>query len=206
LVFPLTVVSALAVWAACGDDDSDNPGGVDAGTDTGAPKDSGNNDPEETEAKDSGPKDTGAPDTGKPPFDAGEPSTIFPDGGEFAEAGIPCVVDGQLEEEPNDTALLANSLARVRCGYAAVPGDAGVDAGENDWLTFTIDPDGGVENFNVNYEGNVKVYVETDGQAPVDITAPGASLGDIRKGQPYYVQVRSANGQSQVWKIILSTF
>jgi len=125
---------------------------------------------------------------------------LYPDGG--PEGGIACFEGGELEEEPNDTPETANVLRPTRCGIVEVP-DAGelADGGESDWLTFELSD--ASSRFFVYYEGNVRVFVETDGQAPVDITLNDAGDLSFVKGQPYFVEVRSKDGQSQPWKVRL---
>lgn len=192
LIFSLTAIAAIGVWAACGGSDPQDVVQTDAGSDAGGDKDTS---PPDNDS--GGNKDTGAPDTGPPQkeYDAGPPIVL--DGGDF-EGGIPCVVGGELELEPNDDKLTANDLKPTRCGVVLVS-DGGVDGGESDWLTFQLGD--ASTNFYVQYAGNVKVLVETDGQAPVDITTGGKL--NFAKGQPYHVQVRSADGKTQTWRVTL---
>ena len=192
LVFGMTALAALGVWVACGGSDSQDVMNADAGSDTGQPDTS-------TPMDAGGNKDTGtdaAQEAGKV-YDAGVPNLI--DGGAEFEGGIPCVVGGDPELEPNDDRLTANNLNPTRCGAVLVT-DGGLDGGESDFLTFTLGD--ASTSFFLQYAGQVKVNVETDGQAPVDITAPDASLA-FKKGQPYFVEVRSANGRNQVWRVTL---
>jgi hypothetical protein len=191
LVFGMTAIAAIGVWAACV--------GSDGNTDLTAPDSGGY----EAGKVDSSPPDASTPDTSVPEkdagriYDAGQPNFI--DGGDEFEGGIPCVVGGDPEVEPNDDTSTANELKPTRCG-AVLVSDGGPDGGENDYLTFTL-ADASTDFF-LQYAGNVKINVETDGEAPRDITAPDASL-PFHKGQPYFVQVRSANGKSQVWRVTL---
>jgi len=198
LAFGVTLFSAIGVWVACGGSDPQDVTAPDAGNgDTSRPsepEDSGDNEPFDS----GGPKDA-APEA-RPERDSGTPLVLFPDGGPFAEAGIQCYVGGQLEEEPNNTQATANTLAPIRCGFVEVPDGGQADA-EADWMTFNVSD--AATGFFVKYEGNVKVFVETDGMAPVDITQPGASIKVFSKTQPYFVQVQSGNGQSQLWRVIL---
>ncbi|MBX3207976.1 MAG: hypothetical protein KF764_23215 [Labilithrix sp.] len=193
VLFTISVVSAAAVWAACGGSDDQDVVQTDAGTDTGAgERDSGG------EVDAGNPRDTGPADTGTDAklYDAGAPNIL--DGGEDFEGGIPCVVGGELEEEPNDTREEANPLRPTRCGVIRT--DI-VDGGESDFVTFTI-ADASTKSFFVQYAGNVKVLVETDGSAPVDITQPGVSI-PLRRDQPYYVEVKSKDGKQQFWRVSL---
>ena len=187
LIFTMSAVAAAGVWA-CGGSDGQDVVQTDAGSDTGANnQDSGSQ--TDTGAPDTGPKDSGAD---VKIYDAGQP--IILDGGDI-EGGIPCVVGGALEEEPNDTTQLANDLNPTRCGVIKI--DA-LDAGEKDYLTFTLGD--ASTNFFLQYAGNVKVLVETDGSAPIDITQGSPTL-PFKKGQPYFVEVTSKDGKQQVWRV-----
>jgi len=195
IVFGMTTLAALGVWAACGGSD-------DQGAQIGAGSDAGDaSTVDSSTAMDATPdtnQDTGTTpaDAGKL-YDAGEPNVI--DGGAEFEGGIPCVVGGEAEVEPNDDRATANELRPTRCGAVLVT-DGGLDGGESDFLTFTLAD--ASTSFFVQYAGQVHVNVETDGQAPVDVTAPDASLV-LRHHQPYFVEVRSATGKSQVWRVTL---
>ncbi len=190
-LFGMTAIAAISVWVACGS--SDDQAVVDG--DAGGPEVS----LPDTSPVDSAPKDSGIlpKQEAGPIYDAGMPNLI--DGGDEFEGGIPCVVGGDPELEPNDDTLTANELKPTRCGAVLVT-DGGTDGGESDFLTFTLAD--ASTSFFLQYAGNVSVKVETDGQAPVDITGPDASLV-LKKAQPYFVQVRSANGKSQVWRVTL---
>jgi hypothetical protein len=212
LFFVLSTVSALAVWAACGDDSSStippgtDAGGNDSGNNNNNDKDTGDNGPTDTGPKDTGAKDTGPKEAG-PVYDAGD--KIVLDSG-YVDGGVECYVGSDLEEEPNDSKALANPIRRPeagtgrpgKCGFIQVA-DAGPDSdgGEDDWLSFQLAD--AATGFYVKYEGNVRVWVETDGQAPADITATPSPTLVFAKGQDYYVRVRSANGTPATWKIIL---
>ena len=191
-MFGMTAIAAIGVWVACGG--SDDNGTVDS--DAGGPETS---QPDTSPPVDASPKDTGIDATQEagPIYDAGMPNLI--DGGAEFEGGIPCVVGGDPELEPNDDTLTANELKPTRCGAVLVT-DGGLDGGESDFLTFTLGD--ASTSFFLQYAGNVKVNVETDGMAPVDITGPDASL-ILKKHQPYFVEVRSVNGKSQVWRVTL---
>ena len=103
----LVLSGAIGAWlAACGGSDAQDV--IDA-PDTG---------PAETSTVDTSKPDTGSPDTGKPDtgpvYDAGPPNVL--DGGDLYEGGVPCVVGGLLEEEPNDDRDAANVVDPTRCG------------------------------------------------------------------------------------------
>lgn len=196
LILSMTAVAAIGVWVACGGSDDQDVTDADSGVDTGV---------------DSAKPDTGsgvdaAKDTGidvyeaGPVYDAGEPNLL--DGGPDFEGGIPCVVGGAIEIEPNDTADAATAMippVKTICG-AVIAADGGPDGGESDWVQFNLGD--ASTTFYVQYAGNVKVHVETDGMAPVDISAPNATLV-MKKGQPYYVEVRSKDGRTQTWRVSL---
>lgn len=190
LLFTMSAVAAAGVWAACGGSDGQDVVQTDAGSDTGGgDKDSGSGEVDSGGREDSGPKDSGA-DVKQ--YDAGQPNIL--DGGDL-EGGIPCVVGGELEDEPNDNRVLANELNPTRCGVIKI---GPTDAGESDFLTFTLGD--ASTDFYLQYAGNVKVVVETDGSAPVDITQ-GAPVLPFKKGQPYFVEVTSKDGKQQVWRV-----
>ena len=193
LVLGMATLAAVGVWVACGgSDNQDVQIGTDGGGDTGI---------------DSSPAVDAAPDTNQdtgvttmeagPIYDAGVPNVI--DGGAEFEGGIPCVVGGEAEVEPNDDRSTANELRPTRCG-AVLVSDGGLDGGESDFLRFTLGD--ASTSFFLQYAGQVHVNVETDGSAPVDITQPDASL-TLKHNQPYFVEVRSATGKSQVWRVTL---
>lgn len=193
LFFGVSAMTAIGVWVACGGSETQDVVATDAGADR-EERDTAPPPPPPPPPQDSGTKvDSG------PVRDAGKEVILYPDGG--PEAGIPCFEGGELEEEPNDLPVLANQLRPTRCGIVEVP-DAGLlaDGGESDWLTFQLSD--ASTGFFVYYEGNVRVFVETDGQAPVDISEKDASLS-FHRGQPYYVQVKSKNGRTQAWKVRL---
>src|SRR5690606_34674575 len=112
------------------------------------------------------------------------------------------VEGGELEDEPNDTHGEADEMKPTRCGVVKI--DA-LDAGEKDYLTFTLAD--ASTNFFVQYAGNVKVLVEADGSAPVDVTSKLPDGGEPRvpfvKGQPYFVEVTSKDNKQQVWRVTL---
>lgn len=195
IVFGITTLAAVGLWIACGGSD-------DQGVQMGVGSDGGDastidSSPAMDAATDTN-QDTGTTtqDAGKV-YDAGEPNVI--DGGAEFEGGIPCVVGGEAEMEPNDDRITANELRPTRCG-AVLVSDGGLDGGESDFLTFTLAD--ASTSFFVQYAGQVHVNVETDGQAPVDVTAPDASLV-LKHNQPYFVEVRSKTGKSQVWRVTL---
>jgi hypothetical protein len=190
LLFTFSAVTAAGVWAACGGSDSQDVVSTDAGSDTGGEVDSGGSS-DSGGQRDTGPADTGA---GAKIYDAGPPNVL--DSGDV-EGGIPCVVGGELEEEPNDDRDTANEMKPTRCGVIKINAQ---DAGESDFLTFALGD--ASTSFFVQYAGNVSVLVETDGSAPVDITQGSPTL-PFRKGQPYVVEVKSKDGKQQVWRVTL---
>lgn len=186
-IFTMSAIAAAGVWVACGGSDGQDVVQMDAGTDTGEGGD-----------RDSGQVDSGTPDSGPEDsgadvkiYDAGKP--ILLDGG--IEGGIPCVEGGELEDEPNDEKQLANELKPTLCGVIKAHAP---DAGESDFLTFTLGD--ASTSFFLQYAGNVKVTVETDGSVPVDITQGSPTL-DFKKGQPYFVEVTSKDNKQQVWRV-----
>jgi hypothetical protein len=155
---------------------------------------------------DTGVKDTGA-DTG-PVYDAGAP--IILDGGDLYEGGVPCVVGGQLEEEPNDTEGTATALSpdaaspRSMCGVIFVDpdaGDGGGDGGlaETDFLSFQLKS--ATQSFYVQYAGDINVDVEIDGSAPINISGTTVPTLPFVRDQPYFVKVNSKDGKRQVWRV-----
>lgn len=203
LLLTLTSIAGLGVWAACGGDDDVSTAAEDAGIDTSVI------DTYVPPLTDTGTVTT--PPSG-PDHDGGTPNVL--DGGPAFDGGIPCYEGGELEVEPNDTldtasgfpegAITGGVLKRILCGAAYNPTyiDGGpIDAGDNDYLSFQLGD--ASTSFYVGYEGNVDVTVETDGEAPVDITAPNAKIDTFSKGQPYYVRVRSREGHTQKWKILV---
>ncbi len=207
LVFALSAFAGIGVWVACGGSDDQDVTSPDAGIDSARPVEE---EDAYTPPRDSGPNDSGPTQPQDPYADSGAPIVIYPDGGEFADAGIECFEGGEIEVEPNnnkptatefpDGVVESKFVRRVLCG-AIKGGDAGFDAGEADWLKFQLSD--ASTGFYVKYHGKLKVNVETDGRAPVDITVPDASLGVHKFGQTYYVEVRSADGTSQPWQIIV---
>jgi hypothetical protein len=191
LFFPLTIAAALGIWVACGGSDAQDVTIGDAGgrVDTGA---------QVIVPPPPPPEDAATGDSGRRPFpDAGQPTTL--DGGDAG--GIPCYEGGELELEPNNTKELANVLRRIRCG--ATRGESGPGSADPDVMTFTL-VDGSAPNFDLDFQGEVKIVVETDGSAPVDISQPGASLGATKFNQPYYATITSRDGKLQKWVLILT--
>jgi len=202
LLLTLTSIAGLGVWAACGGDD-DVTTTPDAGADTSVI------DTYVPPVADTGTVTT--PPSG-PDHDGGTPNVL--DGGPAFDGGIPCYEGGELEIEPNDSLDTASSfpaggitgttLKRILCGATYNPTyvDGGdIDAGDNDYLTFQLGD--ASTSFYIGYDGQVDVTVETDGEAPVDITLPNAAIKTFAKGQPYYVRVKSREGHTQKWKILL---
>jgi hypothetical protein len=201
ILLSLTIASALAVWAACGNDSSaitDTTPASGAGTDV----DSGGSTP----TGDASPTDSGK--------DAGstfvEPGDIVIDGGPGLDGGLLCFDGGEAEEEPNDSPLLANILRAARCGIVKVPAgllDAGLDGGvfdggERDYLKFSWDAEAPT-TFRLFYRGDVHVIVETDGMAPVDISEANQAV-QLFRGQNYNVEIKSRQPSDQQWRVQLS--
>lgn len=203
LAVSIAASSALAAWlAACSGSDDAEP--LDPTPDASLP---------EASAPDTSTPDTSAPDTGPkdsgPQYDAGPPTVL--DGGDLYEGGVPCVVGGQLEEEPNDDTTTANTLAPTRCGVvfpldpdagadaAADAGDAG--ATESDFLTFTLKPT--TTSFFLQFSGNITMTVSVEGKQPVTISQTQSPAVPFVKDKPYYVEVKSANGKRQAWRVTL---
>lgn len=202
------MASLTAGFIACsGSDDQDvsttpdSGGGFDASLpDTSQP---------DTSKPDTGNPDTGTKDSG-PQFDAGPPVTL--DGGDLYDGGVPCVQGGLLEEEPNDDTTTANHMSPTdagctqpgcsRCGVVFVTDlDAGADAGESDFLTFSVRP--GVKDFYLQFAGNVTLTVTVEGKPPVVITQTQSPTLPLVRDKPYYVEVKSANGKQQTWRVTL---
>lgn len=211
-VLSLFIAGAVGVWTACGGTEvglTEEDAGVDTEVpDTGPPKDE---------------PDAAAPDSGS---DAGKTADPYDAGPPMKYDGAPlCVVGGEVEEEPNDTREEADTLRPTRCGIAHVFGgasDAGDDAGdaddagddedagdagpekvgpESDFLTFELGED--AKKFYVQYAGDVSVIIETEGQPPIDIAKNPSATLRFAKGQPYYIEVRSATGKSEPWRVTL---
>lgn len=185
------LVGAVAV--ACGDDD--DPAAVPAATDAGAdattdvtttPDTGGGTDTgsfQETSLQDTTPSYL---------FDAGAPATLFIDGG--PEGGIPCVVNGVAEIEPNDTPGTATLLPSATLGTpASICGIlSGSDGGaEVDYVQFKLQS--GTQKFDLQWGGSITTPPEitVDGGA-VTIGAPGS----FQKDMPYVVKITPGSGAS----------
>jgi hypothetical protein len=168
----------------------------------------------DTSQPDTSRPDTGTPDTGAdtgPQYDAGPPVTL--DGGDVYEGGVPCVLGGLLEEEPNDDTTTANALSPADAGCAAPgcsrcgailtsdPGAGGDGGAESDFLTFEVRPN--VNNFYLQFGGNVTLTVTVEGHAPIVITQTSSPTLPLVRGKPYYVEVKSVNGKRQNWRVTL---
>ena len=191
----------FAIWAgACSGSDGSDGSDADLGADAGQETSLDTNRPDtsyDTSQPDTGPADTG------PQYDAGEPVVL--DGGDLYEAGIQCVVGGELEVEPNDDESTANVLnpsstppsKATRCGAVLLTGDGGTP--ENDFLTFHLQPT--TTNFYLQYQGNIKLTVTVDGSAPV--VSPFDGGIPFNKNDGYYVEVNSANTKAANWRVTL---
>jgi hypothetical protein len=193
-IFPFTIAAALGVWVACGGSDAQDVTNADAGgrVDSGGPV---------IVTPPPPPPEDAAVDSGTRPFpDAGR--LVILDGGDV-DGGIPCFEGGELEVEPNNTNVLANTLSRIRCGVTK--GAGGTGSADPDVMTFTIRD--ASANFDLDYQqrdGTIRVVVETDGAAPVDISEPGASLGKVRYDQPYYATITSKDSKQVKWVLVLT--
>lgn len=201
-------VAGLFVWAACGDDDSGAPAFViepDAGNDQAAPLRDATVVVDDNDAADD---DVKQPVKVRGPYDAGPEDIQTLDGG---DGGIPCVANGELEIEENDTQATANPLnpPSSRCGIARMrdPLDAGPDAdasdaapvAESDFMTFLISKE--ASNIYVQYHGDgVQVLVTAGDGGMVDISQPGAVL-PFKRNVPYYVEVKSKTGKPELWRV-----
>ena len=136
-------------------------------------------------------------DTG-PIYDAG-PANVLEAGPEY-EGGIPCVVGGVLEVEPNDTKATANTLAPTVCGALLVSADAGADGGiESDFLTFTLPST--ATNFYIQFSGDISMKVDVEGNPSVTITPTMAATIPFVKEKPYYIEVRSLTNKRVNWRV-----
>ncbi len=193
LVLGLAATSAIATWLACSSDPdpiSDTPDAT-TGSDSGSNPDSGG-----------GPIDSGgggdaAQEAGRV-YDAGPPIVL-----DAGDGGIPCVVGGLLEDEPNDSPDAANPVDPTRCGVviATASGDAGADGGstESDFLTFTLKP--ATKNFYIQFAGNVSLKVDVEGQPSVTITPTSAPPVAFVRDKPYLIEVRSLTGNPTNWRV-----
>ena len=148
--------------------------------------------------------DTSVPETtveAGPIYDAGPP-TVIEAGAEYGEAGVPCVVGGTLEEEPNDEADAANELMPTRCGAVLLTADGGTDAGvaESDFLTFTLKAT--TKSFYIQFSGDINMTITVDGQT-VNFTPTSQPKVPFVKDKPYTVQVKSADGKKQNWRVTI---
>jgi len=198
LVLGLAAASAIATWIACSSDPTPAIDAADAttGNDSGATPDTGG-----------GPVDSGgggdaSQEAGRV-YDAGAPNVL--DAGDLYEGGIPCVVGGVLEDEPNDTPDAANPVDPTRCGavLATASSDAGAGDGggatESDFLTFTLKP--ATKNFYIQFAGNISLKVDVEGQPSVTITPTSAPPVAFVRDKPYLVEVRSLTGKPTTWRV-----
>ncbi|MBX3187753.1 MAG: hypothetical protein KF819_12090 [Labilithrix sp.] len=191
----LAASTAVGAWlAACGGSDPQ---------DVIEPVDSG----PETSTVDNFRPDTGTPDTGKPDtgpvYDAGAPTIL--DGGDLYEGGIPCVVGGVLEEEPNDDRDAANVVDPTRCGAILMTatsdgdGGAGDAAAEVDFLTFTLKP--ATTSFFIQFQGDVILKVDVEGKPTTTITKTTSPAVPFVRDKPYFIEIRSETGRRANWRV-----
>ncbi len=212
VAFGILLASGAATWAACGSDATSGTGPADGGLadggiDTGI---------------DTGPADTGI-DTGPVKvYDAGIPTTF--------DGGVPCVVGGLLEEEPNDTPATANKVDPTRCGTISFrgAGDAGPDAGmvdagpdaardagdAGDAAVVDAGPPPVAESdfltftlkpatrsFFIQFNGDVTLKVDVEGKPSSTITPTSAPTLPFVKDKPYFIEVRSNSGKEVSWRV-----
>jgi hypothetical protein len=133
-------------------------------------------------------------------YDAG-PANVLEAGDEY-EGGVPCVVGGQLEEEPNDDPDAANTLAPTRCGAILLTADGGTGSptiAESDFLTFTLPTT--TNTFFIQFSGDVSLKVDVEGNPSVTITPTTSAAVPFVKGKPYFIEVRSLNGKKAFWRV-----
>ena len=188
--FAVLFSTALGAWvAACSGSDSQD---VVAAPDTG---------PEASLPETSTPdvvndvvldvvKDTG------PVYDAG-PANVLEAGAEY-EGGIPCVVGGVLEEEPNDDKASANTLMPTRCGAVLLTADGGT--AESDFLTFQLKAT--TTNFFIQFSGDISMKIEVEGHPAVTITPTMSAPVPLVKDKPYFIEVRSLSPTKRAnWRV-----
>lgn len=192
------VLVGAVVAAACSD--SDDPAAVPAGdagsdattadvttgTDSGGGTDTGTF--QETSVTDTTPSYL---------FDAGQPSTLFVDGG--PEGGIPCVVGGVAEVEPNNTAGTANTLPNVAIGTSAsicgflTPSDGGQEV---EYVAFKLQS--GTSKFDVQWAGSIAQPTVTVDGGVISIGGPGS----FQKDQPYIFKIEPSGGSGAIpWRL-----
>jgi hypothetical protein len=145
-------------------------------------------------------KPDSAPEAG-PIYDAGPP-TVIEAGEEYGEAGVPCVLGGSLEEEPNDDKDAANTVDPTRCGAILLTADGGTDAGvaESDFLTFQLKA--ATKNFYIQFSGDITLTITVDGQT-VMFTPTSQPAVPFVRDKPYYIQVKSVDGKKQNWRVTI---
>lgn len=191
----LGAVAAFTGWliACSGSDSSD----VTEAPDTSAPEAS----TRDTSLPETAPADVVAQDVKKdtgPVYDAG-PATVLEAGDEY-EGGVPCVVGGQLEEEPNDDKDAANPTMPTRCGAVLLTADGGT--AESDFLTFTLKQT--TTNFFIQFSGDVSLKVEVEGSPPVTITPTTSPTLPLVKGKPYFIEVKSLMANKKAnWRVTI---
>lgn len=206
-------LAGLFVWAACGDDGAVTPTAADAAVDHTAPLRDAT-----TIIDDVDSSELDATKPPKPPYvppDLGAENAQILDAG---DGGIPCVADGVLEVESNDTAETANPINPPvsRCGIARVlesiadagedadagdasDADAGAPTLDHDFMTFQVSP--AAKNIYVQYHGEGVTVLVTVGDAGVrEISKPDASL-PFRRNEPYVIEVFSKTGKPELWRV-----
>jgi hypothetical protein len=182
LVASFSILGAGLTVAACSGDDGNTAGLFDAGTDvangdatsgedgggtqdTGSAQDTSTADVIKTEAST---RDTGVPNV----VDGG------PDSG-----GVPCIVGGNLETEPNNDPGTANTLSGTVCGTIT---PAALDL--TDYYKFTLQP--ATTTMTLFFSGNVKITITVKGQTVV-LTPQSSPAVPFEQGKEYSVKVES---------------
>jgi hypothetical protein len=182
LVASLSLLGAGLTVVACSGDDGNTADLFDAGADS-----AGNPDGTTTEdsggAVDSGsPQDTSTQDVAKidaTTRDTGVPNVV--DGGDAG--GVPCIVGGTLETEPNDDKGTANDLAGTVCGTITPTALDLVD-----FYKFKLQP--ATTTMTLFFSGNVKITVTVGGNTVV-LTPQNSPAVPFDKAESYSVKVES---------------
>ncbi|MCA9584867.1 MAG: hypothetical protein KC657_05885 [Myxococcales bacterium] len=101
------------------------------------------------------------------------------------------------EEERNDNKGSANELVTSRCGTVRE-----TDGDDSDFLTFTLKPT--TTSMFITFDGNVTLKVDVDGRQSVTMTPTSKPPLPFVKGRPYVIQIQSANGAKQIWRVNLN--
>lgn len=202
LAFALAL-APVAVWAvACSGSDSSGSGLFDAGSDVTSGDDGGGTGDDASVqdsgggGQDSGSKDVNVKETA-PPFDAGQP--VILDGGPDYEGGVPCVVGGTLEVEPNGDPGQANALAGSVCG-SITPITPTADV---DYYKFTLSQS--ATKLTIYFNADIKMTIAVPGHPDTVITSTNSPAVPFDTGKEYTVKVETNNGQKQNYILTLVT-